>query len=383
METVEVIVLGMGAMGSAACYHLARRGIRVLGLEQFAVGHNRGSSHGQTRMIRQAYFEHPDYVPLLKRAYVLWDELNDMSGELLFERIGLILYGPSFDEGILKGVLASALQHTIPIEQLSPSQAIGAYNGYLPPREFSAIFEPGAGCLHVEACVKAHARLARQFGAEIHEGEAITTWTPDGDGVVVTTPTRTYRANRLIITAGAWLPQLLQNVGLALTIHQNRLYWFNAESRYQRLNGLPCFGFDMPDGFFYGFPAMDAYGLKIARHLPGPVLADPTHLEDPLETPDLHSVQTFLKTALPGVKANMPTQTVNCMYTMTPDEHFIVDQHPQMPQVILAGGFSGHGFKFSPVIGEILADLAITGTTPHPAGFLKLRPSILKTIPGR
>lgn len=376
MKTFDVIVLGVGGMGSATCYHLARRGVRVLGLEQFDLGHPRGSSHGETRLIRQAYFEHPDYVPLLRRAYALWFELNEAEKYPIFNPIGLMMYGPSFTSEILQGVLDSATLHGIPVNRLEADQAATAYPGYQPPEGYVGVFEPQAGYLKVEAGVLAHIRLARETGAEIHSEEPVLGWAFNAGGVTVKTGVDTYHADRLVVTAGAWSHRILKELRLGLTVHRNKLHWFSADATYEVSRGMPCFAFDLPYGFFYGFPVLDHSGLKIAHHTPGPELGSPALLNEPDEAhdaEDLFRIQQCLQSVLPGVEATAPLKTVNCLYTMSRDSHFILDIHPEHPELVFAGGFSGHGFKFSPVIGEIMADLALSGETAHPIGFLRLR----------
>lgn len=359
-------------MGSATCYHLAQRGVNVLGLEQFQPGHSLGSSHGDTRMIRQAYFEHPNYVPLLRRAYELWDTVCQEAQRKLFHKTGVILYGPSTESGILGGVINSASQFNIPIDILDPTEAADAYEGYHPPADYYAVFEPMAGYLEVEALVQEHTRLATMSGAVIHPEEPVLKWAANGNSVYVKTVDDTYTADRLVITSGAWTYNLLSEIDLGLTLHRNRQYWFDAGFDFSKDNGKPCFGFELPYGFFYGFPVRDAYGMKVAHHTPGPLLAHPGQLNDDTFGSDLPLVQRCLQEVLPDV-GRTPLKTVNCMYTMSRDSHFIVDVHPEHPQVVFAGGFSGHGFKFASVMGEILADLALEDETRHPIDFLRLR----------
>ncbi|MCB0416122.1 MAG: N-methyl-L-tryptophan oxidase [Bdellovibrionales bacterium] len=374
MNSYDVIVLGVGGMGSATCYALAKRGVRVLGLEQFRIGHDRGSSHGQTRMIRRAYFEHPDYVPLLNRAYELWDELEQTSGRRLFQRVGLVIYGAS-ESAILSGVRKSAEQHQIPIEILNPQQAAAFHPGFCPAGDHGAIFEPAAGFLHVEESVVQMCALAVRLGAQILEGEAIESWKAVGSGVEVTTAKKTFYAQKLIITAGAWAKDLLAELSLPLVVHRNLLHWFAAPDIYDCAKGTPCFAFDTPQGFIYGFPKIDPSGIKIANHVPGRRISDPGEFnssvvkeegEDPSQ---LEPLRRCLATALPLVGPTASRQMA-CMYTMSPDENFILGIHPTHPQVAFVAGLSGHGFKFAPVVGEALADLASQGHTELPIEFL-------------
>ncbi|MSP92493.1 MAG: N-methyl-L-tryptophan oxidase [Myxococcales bacterium] len=378
-RSADVIVVGLGGMGAAALLHCARRGARVLGLEARAIGHDQGSSHGQTRLIRQAYFEHPDYVPLLRRAYALWADLEHDAGATLFERTGLVLWGPPTGGRVLPGVVASAQLHNVPIEQWEPAAARHAFPLHRAPDGFAAVSEPGAGFLHVEACVAALVAAAQRAGAAVRTGALVTAWRavegPDGGSVDVDVGGETLRAARLILAQGAWSGAVLRDLGVDLRVHRNVLVWLEAPPSHRLERGAPCFGFDLPatpdfaGGFFYGFPALDEGGVKAALHLPGDPVTEPDHVERATTTRDSDPVVTFAARCLPGVGPRV-TRVATCLYEMTPDEHFVVQAHPRSPQVVVAGGFSGHGFKFAPVIGEALAQLALDGRSALPIGFL-------------
>jgi sarcosine oxidase len=366
-RTWDVIVLGVGAMGSAACWRLATRGVRVLGLEQFALGHDRGSAHGQSRLIRQAYFEHPDYVPLLRGAYALWDELSTIARKPLLQRTGLALYGPA-QGPIVAGTLKAAEIHGIPVQVHDGLAAREAFPMFRPPEDFRLVFEPGAGWLAVDECVVAMAEAAQSHGATIQTGERVLGWRPEGEGVVVTTDRDTYRADRLVVTTGAWSGPLLADLGVRLSIHRNVVLWLRANPGHEH---APCFGFDLPSGFFYGFPQLDARGVKLAHHHPGPPTL-PDAVDRSLQPEDAAPVLDCARAVLPLLHPEV-TDHASCLYEMSPDEHFLLDRHPHLPQVSLGAGFSGHGFKFAPVVGEVLADLALHGTTAWPAQFLGLQ----------
>ncbi len=369
---VDVIVLGVGGVGSAALYHAARRGAKVLGIERFAPPHDRGSSHGQTRIIRQAYFEHPDYVPLLQRAYALWRALEEQTGRKLYHAVGLLEVGPP--QGVvLPGVLQSAAQHNLKVETLSAEEARRRFPAFQVPEEFGAVFEQDAGYLLVEDCVRTHVEAAQRLGAELRTGETVQTWRAEKDGVVVETDRGRYTAARLILSPGAWAGQHLADVALPLRVARKHLHWFaNHDERLRQDHGGPCFFYETPQGYFYGFPQIDQRGLKAARHSGGEEVGDPLAVDRNVDPADLADVQRFLVSHLPGVSTQPAGHTV-CMYTLTPDEHFLVDRHPQWPRVVLTAGLSGHGFKFAPVLGEIMAQLALDGSTPHPVDFLSLR----------
>jgi sarcosine oxidase len=368
----DVIVLGTGGVGSAAAFHLARRGAKVLGIDRFPGGHDRGSSHGETRVIRQAYFEHADYVPLLLRAYELWRELEELSGEDLLHQVGLLQVGPP--EGyVVRGVLQSSKQHGLAIDELAAEEVTRRFPGFEVPAGSVGVFEPAAGYLKVERCVLAHLDAAATHGAELRYGSAASSWRSDGEGVAVETGDgETFRAAKLVITAGPWAPQLLADFNLKLHVRRKHLYWFpNAEPAYQASRGCPTYLYELPQGVFYGFPQIDELGVKVAEHSGGATIEDP--LDDPraLDPADLARVEEFLAKHLPGVGRPLHDRSV-CFYTMSPDEHFIVDRSPRHPNVVFAAGLSGHGFKFTSVLGKTLADLAIKGETEMPIGFLSL-----------
>ena len=366
----DVIVLGTGGVGSAALFHLAKRGVRTLGLDRFPGGHDRGSSHGQTRVIRQAYFEHPDYVPLLRRAYELWADLEEDNAEQLFYRVGLLEAGPA-NGVVVSGVLRSAHEHGLDVARLSAADVSDQFPGFRIPADFEAVFEKNAGYLLVERCVLAHLRSAVTRGAETRSGETVIGWRGEGDGVAVETSGGTYHADRLVITAGAWAGTMLHDLGIRLRIVRKHLHWYaTTDARYEPHKGCPTFMFEMPDGIYYGFPVLDDLGLKVAEHSGGREVTDPLTDDRSVEPEDRQRVESFLTRCLPGV-SQQPTHHAVCYYTMSPDEHFIVDRHPQFPQVCFAAGLSGHGFKFTSVLGQVLADLALEGATTLPIEFLR------------
>lgn len=375
-KTYDVIVLGVGGFGSAACHHLARRGARVLGLEQHDLLHELGSSHGETRIIRLAYFEHPDYVPLLRRAYELWADLEAESGQSLFRRARLLLSGPPEGETIA-GALRAAAEHQLPVERLTAAEARRRFPGMQVPEDHAAVLEPDAGYLHVEHCVRQHAEGARRRGAELRTGARVVDWSANPAGVIVRTDQDTFHARRLVITAGAWAASVLRELRLPLAVVRKFVGWFATEpDAYSVDRGYPTFYFEMPDGAFYGFPSLDGRSLKTAEHTGLDVVADPAQVDRSCRPADVERLRSFLRPVLPQVREELVRHSV-CFYTLTPDRHFIVDRHPDLPQVVFAAGFSGHGFKFTSVMGEVLADLALEGRTAAPIGFLRLdRPAL-------
>ena len=371
MRHFDTIVVGTGGMGSAALYHLAARGARVLGIDRFPCAHDRGSSHGHTRLIRLAYFEHPDYVPLLRRAYQLWRELEQTSVRPLLVESGLVTAGPPAGQ-VVAGLLASAVAHSLPVERLSGSEAARRYPGLRLAEDWEIAFEACAGYLFVEECVRTHTLLAVNAGAKLEYGAAVRRWRADSSGVVVETDRESFTAGSLVLASGAWTSDLLQVPGLGLEVLRKALFWYRPEPSHASLYAagtLPCFAFDTPAGFFYGFPSLDSRGVKVAEHTGGRVIADPLSVDRTLDQQERARVEEVIASHLPGVGREMCSHA-HCLYTMSPDGHFAVGLHPEHSRVAIAAGFSGHGFKFASVMGEVLADLALSGTTRHPIGFL-------------
>jgi len=372
LATFDAIVLGTGGIGSAALCELARRGVRVLGIDRFAGTHDRGSSHGRTRITRLAYFEHADYVPLLRRANHLWRALDEQYEHSLYRPCELLQVGPPEGE-VIRGVQQSAREHNLDVEPLAADEVERRYDGFVCPESMVGVTERQAGILQVEACVGAHLDEAVRRGAELRTGDAVRGWSVRGNEVVVRTGKDSFSASRLIVTAGAWAGELLARLGLPLEVRRKPMYWFACDdSRYDAQKGAPVFLYETPAGVIYGFPRLDSLGVKVAEHSGGRAVEDPLSVDRDSDPADERLLVDFLQAYLPGVSDRRTHWSV-CLYTMTPDGHFIVDAHPEYPQVILAAGLSGHGFKFAPVLGEALADLALRGQTDLPIGFLSLR----------
>ncbi len=366
MATWDVIVIGLGGVGSAATYHLAAGGTRVLGIDQYPPAHDFGSSHGRTRIIRQAYFEHPSYVPLLRRAYQLWDDAEQRGGTKLFHRTGLVEIGPP-DGIVIPGVLRSAADHDLPIQRMTPLEVSRRWPGIASDDHWQAVIEVNAGFLEVEQCVRTHLRLARESGASCVHGVAVHGWRSSGSGIEVQTSEGTERAARLVLAGGPWSAQLLGDIDLDLRVLRKHQYWFDPESSGFRMeDDFPCFFHETASGFYYGFPAFGGAGVKVARHSGGkevgrmdPQHWNPQHSDDP---EDLVLVNDYVSKYLPGLGRRLVTRA-GCYYTMTPDEHFVLDTHPGFPQVVVVAGLSGHGFKFTSVLGEIASQLATAKRT--------------------
>lgn len=370
MRRFDVIVAGAGGMGTAAAAHLARRGARVLAVDRFSPGHARGSSHGQTRLIRLAYFEHPDYVPLLRRARDLWRDLERETRTSLLTECGLLSCGPP-GGAVISGTLRSARDHVLAVEEMTARDAVSRWPAFAMPDDWTAVFEREAGHLAVEACVRAHADAAVRHGAALEADREIRGWRVEGDAVTVETSREALSAGRLVLCPGSWAAGLLRLPEIPFTVLRKSLFW------YEPANGLtagaaaalPAYAFDTPRGFFYGFPMLDARGLKVAEHTGGREVTDPFAVDRRIDETEQAAVEHCLGAHLPGVGGTRTAHEV-CLYTMSPDHHFVVGLHPDHPQVAIAAGFSGHGFKFASVMGEILADLVLTGSTLHPVAFL-------------
>lgn len=369
MQHYDAIVLGVGGVGSAALYHFAKRGLRVVGLDRFPTAHQNGSSHGQTRLIRQAYFEHPDYVPMLKRAYALWADLSERCGQQLYQEVGVLQIGPA-NGRILPGVLESAQLHNLEVDQLTAREVSLRFPGFQCPESLSGVFERRAGFLFVEDCIKAHTAQALQAGAVLHTGESVKRWSASPNQVAVETDRETYTARHLVVTAGSWANDFLGSLGIPFEVIRKSLYWFETDSPdYRADRGAPGFIIEAPTGNFYGFPQIDGAGVKTAEHTGGLPVADPLKLnrqEDPQETA---RVLEFLRQFLPGVSQRQSKFDV-CLYTLSPDRNFVVDRHPEHAHVAFAAGLSGHGFKFASVLGEVLTELSMGLPPSSPIDFL-------------
>ncbi len=355
-QTHDVIIAGLGAMGSATAFELSRRGVGVLGFDRYTPPHAFGSSHGETRIIREAYFEHPVYVPMVQRAYALWRALEQAAGVTLLRETGGLMIGQP-DSVLVQGARLSAETHRLPHEILGAAEVRARFPALQPESGMIAVWEPRAGILFPEACISAHLELARQHGADLHYSEAIDHWEPDGDAVRVHTNQGEYRARQLIVTAGAWVTSLMLGLRLPFRVERQVLHWFDcgqaAESFAPGRCPIHLWQFD-GRRFFYGFPAIDG-AVKAGFHHEGETTtADSVRREvSPREVEDVRAV---MRRFIPGADGPL-RKSVVCLYTNTPDEHFWIDRLPAHPQVLIASPCSGHGFKFSPVIGEILADL--------------------------
>ncbi len=360
MRRYDAIVIGIGGMGSAAVYHLARRGMKTLGLEQFDIPHDRGSSHGTNRIIRLAYWEHPSYVPLLRRAYELWRELEHLSEERLLIITGSIDAGP---EGCrtVRGSLLSCERHHLPHETMNAAELHHRYPGYRLTSDMIAVHQPDGGFVLSERAIVAYVMAAQALGADVHAREPVREWEPGSDGVRVYTSRGAYAADRLVITAGPWAASLVPALARAAVPERQVLLWAQPlRPEYFRLGAFPVFNMEVSEGRFYGFPVYGIPGFKIGKYHHRREQTDPDRVDREIHPDDEAVLRDGIRRYFPD--ADGPTMALKtCLFTNSPDEHFILDRHPDLPNVCLAAGFSGHGFKFCSVVGEIMADLALEG----------------------
>lgn len=365
MSAFDVIVIGVGGMGSATLYQLAGRGKRVLGLERFDIPHDRGSSHGVNRIIRLAYYEHPDYVPLLRRAYDLWRELERQAGETLLHLTGSIDAGPEDDE-VFQGSYRSCLEHDLDHEVLDGEALRRRFPGYRLPSDYYALFQAEGGFLMSERCIVAHVQGAQRRGAEVRTRERVLDWTAYPDRVTVRTERGLYEAGALVVTAGAWAARLVPDLGDRAVPERQVLGWFQplAPERFSPAR-FPVFNLKVPEGRYYGFPVFGVPGFKIGRYHHLDERVDPDAVTREVSARDEEVLRACVRAYFPD--ADGPALALKtCLFTNSPDEHFLIGTVPGSPRVQFAAGFSGHGFKFCSVVGEILADLALRGDTALP-----------------
>ena len=386
-NSFDIIVIGVGSMGSSTCYYLAQRGYKVLGLEQFTISHEFGSHVGQSRIIRKAYFEHPDYVPLMEKAYENWASLEQRAGEQVYFKTGLLYAGKPTNE-IVKGVKQSAALYNIQLKKLKVNEAATRFQPFKFPDNYEILVEPDAGFIPPERSIRLYASEAKKNGATILPNEKVMEWserTPsekkDGNNIIVKTDKNIYQCKKLVITAGAWAGKMIPGFTDKIKVTRQVVAWIKTknDARFE-LNKFPCWmiGDDDKHGCYYGFPLLDTKkfgepaGLKLAHHFPYQI-TDPDNVNRQITDNDLENIKYCLDTYLPGGFDSFLSTKI-CLYANSPDENFIIDKLPGFEEnVSVACGFSGHGFKFASVIGEILADLATQGKTSLPIQFLSAK----------
>jgi sarcosine oxidase len=370
-HSFDTILIGGGAMGSAAAWQLTARGQRVLVLDRFRPPHPHGSTHGETRVIREAYFEHPAYVPLVQRAYDLWRELEPLTGKSLLRITGGLMIGPP--EGVVfNGARTSAEQHGLPHEILGAGEIQRRFPALRIPEQFQAVLEPRAGILMVEACVAACLDTAAHHGACLRFDEPVTSWRAMNGRVEVVTDQGVYSAGQLVLAAGSWVSQLVPQLAPSLRVERQVLHWFQPTraSELHTPDRLPVHVVEYEAGrFFYALPDVET-GVKAALHHQGATASPDAVCREvtPAEQADMGRLAGGY---LPGLAA-MPHRSVTCLYTNTPDEHFLIDHHPEHAQVLIVSPCSGHGFKFASAIGEVVADLVTAGRSRFDLSRFKL-----------
>jgi sarcosine oxidase len=360
----DTIVIGLGAMGSATLYHLAKRGQKVLGLEQFAAGHTLGSSHGDSRIIREQYFEHPLYVPLVQRAYELWRELEQVTYRPLMTTTGGLMIGPP-DGAVVTGAMRSAEEHGLVHELLSPDQIHDRFPAFRPPADHVAAWDPRAGILVADACNEAHVDAAKAKGAEAHFSEGVLDWKETSDGIRVTTRLGAYVCDRLLLSVGSWTKAILAEFNVPLAIEREVLFWFDPPDDAGQYDArrFPIFCHEYSPGRITFGVSRTARGVKAGVHHSRDFVSKPGDVQRTVGPGEIDVLRQLLSQVLPGLARAKVCGTAVCLYTNTPDENFIVDWHPNHDRVLVSSPCSGHGFKFASVLGEVQADLLMTGTS--------------------
>ncbi len=375
MTNYDTIVIGAGAMGSAASYYLSQRGQRVLLLEQFELDHRQGSSYGYSRIIRYSY-DHPEYVELAKDAYGLWFALQEELGERLYVKTGGIDFGPAANK-TLNATIGAVRAGGIEYELLSPAQAQRRFPQFRFADDFQVLYQPDTGFIKASKAVRGHLRLAEANGVVIKDQTAVQAIRPHTDSVTLETEAGQYAAGQLIVTAGAWARELLHQTGLKLPLRPLRCqlnFMAPANSALYEAERCPVWIAHV-SGLFpesvYGIPSHAGSGFKIAFH-GGPPISQLAELDYEPEAENVAKLRPFMQAHIPGI-ANAPARESRiCLYTQSPDEHFIIDAHPEYKHIVIGAGFSGHGFKFSTLIGKMLSDIALDGATPHNDSLFKL-----------
>ena len=371
MAIYDAIVIGVGGMGSAALYHMAQRGMNVIGLDRYDIPNDLGSSHGITRIIRLTYHEDPSYVPLLRRAYELWHQLENRVAEKLLVTTGIVSAGKESSD-LFQGSKLSSEVHQVPHEVLSGPEVNQRFPGYQLPEDSVAVYQADGGMLLSERCIVAHVSAALELGAEVRGREGALFWRPTRAGVRVFTDRNDYDARKLVITAGAWTGQIEETLAPVTVPERQVLGWFQpSRPELYRPDSFPVFNAEFDEGRFYGYPAYGIPGFKVGKYHHLGQKVDPDTMDRDAHPEDEMVLRAFTRRYMP--QAAGPTLALKtCMFTNTPDEHFIIDQLPSYPQAYTAAGFSGHGFKFCSVVGEVMADLVQYGESRHDLGLFGL-----------
>lgn len=377
----DVIIVGAGSMGMAAGYYLARQGVKTLLVDAYDPPHTNGSHHGDTRIIRHAYGEGRQYVPLVLRAQQLWGELQEETSEKIFEKTGVLAFGPK-GSSFTNEMIASAEKYDLPLEVLQANEVMERWPGIVIPEELIGCFEPDSGVLFCENCIRTYRELAAARGATLLMNTPIVNIEIHEHSATVFTAKDSFTADKLIVSAGAWNKKILQKTGMDLPLQPSRrtIGWFEADETLYNSAAFPAFTAETLEGeMYYGFPSFERSGVKIGRHDFGQDIdPDKINREFGIYPEDESFIRGFLRTYMPKAEGKLNKGRV-CMYTNTPDEDFVIDQVPGYEHVAIAAGFSGHGFKFASVVGEILSQFAVNGRTEHDISIFSLsRPALQK-----
>ncbi|SOC41484.1 N-methyl-L-tryptophan oxidase [Ureibacillus acetophenoni] len=381
-----MIVVGAGSMGMAAGYFLSKQGIKTLLVDAFDPPHTKGSHHGETRIIRHAYGEGREYVPFALRGQELWYELEKKTHHKIFTQTGVLVYGPKGESDFVAETMEAAKVHSLTVDLLEGEGLNERWPGITVPDNFNAIYEPNSGVLFSENCIRAYRELAEANGAQVLTNTAVEDFEVTEDLVTIHTAKGSYTAEKLIVSMGAWNSKLLSKLGVTIPLQPYRqaVGFFEAdESLYSSNVDFPAFMVDTTNGIYYGFPSFGGCGLKVGYHTFGQA-GDPDTInrEFGAFSEDEANLRKFLAEYMPGANGKLIKGSV-CIYTKTPDEHFVIDLHPEYSNVAIAAGFSGHGFKFSSVVGETLSQLVTTGKTEHDISIFSINRPALREAASR
>lgn len=383
-DSYDAIVIGLGGMGSAAVCHLARGGISVVGIDQFHPPHDRGSSHGKSRIIRQAYFEGVSYVPLVMRAYELWLQLEVETGQALLSEIGGLMIGNRSSK-VIKGSIRSAQDHHVDHVVLDAEQIRAKFPQFSVDSECVGLYEKKAGVLNPEHCVRAHLELASRCGASLRFDDRVISIRGIGMGspLVVATNSGHCEAERIVLCGGPWTTELLTELNIPLIVERQIMHWFDPGKDIDAFSPsrFPLFVWEHGDGVVaYGVPGIDGPlgGVKFAFHNGYGMPCTPETISKTVTVEEIELADSYLRKHIPSL-AGKHLESVTCMYTLTPDGHFIIDFHPTDNRVVIAAGFSGHGFKFASVVGEVLAEMTIQGTSKRDLSTFSIHRNMITT----
>lgn len=381
----DVIVVGAGSMGMAAGYYLTRQGVKVLLIDSYNPPHDQGSHFGDTRIIRHAYGEGREYVPLALRSQELWNELERKSHHKIFTKVGALGFGPKDNAPFINEAIESGKEYNLDVEHLTGADIKERFQGLQLPNDYNGFFEPNSGFLFSENCIGTYKELSENLGAEFSFNNPVIDIQAYEDSVEITTEKEKFISEKLIISAGSWNKKLVSKVDLNLPLVPTRqpVAWFEANEQLFNYNTFSTFMVEIPLGdtraIYYGFPSFDGCGVKVGRHdYANAVNPDTMNRKFGSDETDEDHIREFLNQFMPEASGVLKKGVI-CLYTRTPDGHFIIDKHPVHSHILIAAGFSGHGFKFASVVGEILSQLAVSGETDHDISLFRLdRPSLKK-----